>query len=89
MQEEMVAAIEHARPRFVVHVGVPTSWLLREDSDRWMADWMVKYTLGSYRRVGLVEIGADGSRYHWGAGRVPSHAATDAWISVHERIPGR
>ena len=56
---------------------------------RWMADWMVKYTVGNYRRVGLVEIGPDWSRYHWGADRVPSRAETDAWLSIHERIPGR
>jgi hypothetical protein len=89
MQEEMAAAIEAAAPRYLVYVGVPTSWLLRPDSERWIADWMAKYTAGSYRRVGVVDIRRDGTRYFWDEDAAGVMPESDHWLSVFERIPGR
>ncbi len=65
MQQEMIAQIEAAAPRYIVVVEVPTSWLREADSATLLFEWFASYR-ARYRPVGLVQIFSDGTSYQWG-----------------------
>jgi hypothetical protein len=58
MQKEMAAQIESARPAFIVFVGVPTSWLVRADSPRFIFEWARDYLAAHYRKTRSYPPGA-------------------------------
>jgi 4-amino-4-deoxy-L-arabinose transferase-like glycosyltransferase len=68
MQQEMIAEIEEAEPRFLVFVKVPTSWLSQVGSDMTIFSWFEQYGREHYQLVGLADIGRQReTRYVWGA----------------------
>jgi hypothetical protein len=57
MRDEMIAEIERSRPSVVVYVNHPSSWLLRDGSDRSIFDWAEKFReREGYEIVGVVEV---------------------------------
>jgi dolichyl-phosphate-mannose-protein mannosyltransferase len=56
MQQEMIREIEHARPKFLVFVVMPDSWLQRPESDRSIFTWATEYTARNYTVAGFVNI---------------------------------
>jgi hypothetical protein len=64
MQREMAAEIEAAKPRYVVVVHVPSSWLMTERSEPWIAEWLQGYARG-LEPVGWVELWGDRSQSLW------------------------
>lgn len=65
MQQEMIAEIERAQPEFVVVVNVPTSWVVRPDSDTQIFAWSQKYVPQHYELEGVADI-LQQSQYRWG-----------------------
>lgn len=61
MQDEMIAEIESARPRYLVMVSVPSSWLVRPWSDRMILDWVQQRVKRGYVLDGIVDITPNGS----------------------------
>jgi len=67
MQMEMIRELEQARPRFLVYVSIPKSWLVRRDSDTTILAWADRYAMENYRRVGIAEMFSEGvTAYCWG-----------------------
>ncbi len=64
MQKEMISEIENVRPKFLVFVNVPTSWLRRKDSEPLILAWTQKYVAENYRLDGFVDILGD-TQYRW------------------------
>ena len=56
MQHEMMREIEAARPKYLVFVVVPTSWLKRPNSKTEIFDWFDRYSAADFRLDGLVNI---------------------------------
>jgi hypothetical protein len=56
MQREMMREIETARPKYLVLVVVPTSWLRLQNSEAEIFDWFDRYTAANFRLDGLVNI---------------------------------
>ncbi len=57
MLAEMTSEIERERPAVIVYVQVPSSWLLRPESDLSVFAWFREYRLREgYQLVGLVEL---------------------------------
>jgi hypothetical protein len=56
MQEEMIREIEQARPKYLVFVNVPTSWVKSTRSESLILEWIKEYMAGNYDLVGLVNI---------------------------------
>jgi hypothetical protein len=52
----MIGQIESARPKYVISVGVRSSWLQQPSSDRLIFDWAHDYVEKFYEFVGLVNI---------------------------------
>ena len=56
MQEEMIRQIESASPKYLISIGVDTSWLQQPTSDGMIFDWADDYMEKFYDVVGLVNI---------------------------------
>ena len=85
MQETMAREIEERRPKFIVFMNVPTSWLVREDSDRFIFDWADKFLPREYRLDGIADILASGSQYIWGERAMTYEPRSPYFISVYRR----
>jgi hypothetical protein len=86
MQEDMIAQLERARPRFLVLVNVDTSWSLRPDSATLLLDWAARAANEAYRQVGLVEITPGGpTTYRWDAAAQDAVPRAPAYVAVFER----
>jgi hypothetical protein len=85
MQDEMMAQIEAAHPRFLLFVQETSSWNLTPGSDRRILGWAWRYVSTCYRLVGLTDIFSDESRYVWGD-QVHGYKPTSPYaIFVYER----
>jgi 4-amino-4-deoxy-L-arabinose transferase-like glycosyltransferase len=56
MQEEMIRQIESARPKYLIMIGVPSSWGRRASSETLIFTWANDYMRKFYDVVGLVNI---------------------------------
>jgi hypothetical protein len=57
MQRELIEEIEAGRPRFIVEVKSPQSWLTRPASHRNVLSWMRRYLEACYAKVGVADAG--------------------------------
>jgi len=87
MQREMVTQIESARPKLLIIVNVPTSWLKTRDSHPLLMTWLQSYQAKYYTLVGLVDIDQQNSVYHW-APDVNWPPGSPAWVAVLKRKNG-
>lgn len=65
MQDELIAEVERADPAYAVLVNVPTSWLVRPDSDRRVLAWADAFLWARYDLVGRVTMSPDRTSYAW------------------------
>jgi len=85
MQREMIGQIEAAKPRFIVIVKCDNSWLVLQDSEELIFNWMGQYVTSHYRQIGLVEILSPyQTLYHWDSVSKPSK--DDGYLIICERI---
>ena len=86
MQETMAHEIEDKRPKFIVLMNVPTSWLTRSDSDLFIFNWAEAFLPRFYELDGVADILAEGSQYVWGPAVANYHTRSPYLISVYRRI---
>lgn len=82
MQEEMIHQIEEVRPRFLVIVQVPTSWLRKPDSPSLIFTWLSHYA-EAYRPVGVADIlSFTETVYRWGddARKYQPRSSARVWV---------
>jgi len=60
MQQEMIREIERARPKFLISVVMPDSWLQRPESERLIFTWVNEYAAQNYTVAGFVNMVAPG-----------------------------
>jgi hypothetical protein len=56
MQQEMIREIERARPKFLISVVMPDSWLERPESERLIFSWANQYAAQNYTVAGFVNM---------------------------------
>jgi len=67
MQQEMIRQIESCNPKYVVVVTIPTSWLMRPDSERLLMNWMPGFLEQRYTISGIADIiSPTNTIYKWG-----------------------
>lgn len=82
MQREMVAEIERAKPRFLVYVSSPLSWLRQESSSDYIFSWYNAYRL-QYRLVQVAEMPPqERAQYRQGEALVGCSAAIELPCSL-------
>jgi Dolichyl-phosphate-mannose-protein mannosyltransferase len=68
MQQEMIHEIERVRPKFLIFVVMPDSWLQRPESERLIFTWANEYTAQNYTIAGFVNMVApDKTDYYFGS----------------------
>jgi len=66
MQKEMIREVESSNPKFVVLAAVPMSWLVRQNSEKYILDWLNNFIQRNYRLVGAADIvSAEKTIYRW------------------------
>ena len=85
MQQEMIREIERARPKFLIFVVMPDSWLQRPDSERLIFNWADEYAAQNYTVAGFVNMATpDKTDYYLGT--VPqSVPRLGKYILIYER----
>jgi len=84
MQHEMIGEIERARPKYLVSVVTPYSWLWRAGSDRSIFTWANEYTAQNYVVDGFVNITPKETDYFFGD--VPSSVETlKDYVLIYKR----
>jgi 4-amino-4-deoxy-L-arabinose transferase-like glycosyltransferase len=86
MQMETAREIEAARPKHIVVVNIPTSWLVRPGSDRFIFQWLDQYVKAHYNRVGVADITSMvETSYIWGKAAVNYRPRSPYFIFLFER----
>ncbi len=87
MQEEMIKEIEVNRPKFLIFVNVPTSWLVRSSSERRIFQWFQQYRQNQHiHPVGVIDIvSMKKTVYRWGNEARDYSPLSKCWISVWGR----
>jgi Dolichyl-phosphate-mannose-protein mannosyltransferase len=85
MQQEMIREIERARPKFLIFVVMPDSWLQQPESEPLIFTWANEYTAQNYAVAGFVNMVApDKTDYYFGS--VPqSVPQLGKYILIYER----
>jgi Dolichyl-phosphate-mannose-protein mannosyltransferase len=87
MQEEMIAEIERAKPKYLVTVSVAFSWLARPDSDKTIFDWSEKIAnSGAYVLDGIADETPGGTTYVWGADAQRYQPRTQNVVMIFKRV---
>jgi hypothetical protein len=86
MQQEMIAEIEKAKPKFIVYSNIQFSWLYHPGAPRHIYEWADEYTSRYYEVAGVVdEISPDQTIYKWNEeARNYTPASTD-FLKVYKR----
>ena len=86
MQQMTRADIEQNRPKYIVVVKSPFSWLIREDSNRQILQWYEQYAVMHYDLVGVADIiGPGNTQYVWGEAALQYKVHGQASVFVLER----
>jgi len=89
MQREMIHEIENARPKYIVFVNIPYSWLVRQNSDMTLLKWAQRYLDLNYRLVGLADIDPNGiSKVYWNDESIKNGPRSQFNVYVLERKAG-
>jgi len=66
MQKEMIQEVETSKPKFIVLVNVDASWLIQQESEKYILDWLDAYVKEKYFLVGVADIiSPDLTVYKW------------------------
>ena len=85
MQKEMIKEIESVKPRYLVYVNVPGSWMYRRKSKRLIFNWFNSYWKKHYKRVGIVDISKKGTNYRWGENVIGYRVKSRTSVSIFRR----
>ena len=86
MQQEMIREIETAKPKFLVFINVPTSWTIKQTSNKMILEWFGRYQQKYYDKVGAVDIlDFDRTFFVWGPDAAEYKYVSTQRISVFKR----
>jgi len=86
MQDEMIREVEAARPKYLVHVGMSSSWAASGQPDMRMLVWMKDYVTKCYDRVGIVDVDVNGtSTFVWDDAVAPYQPRTQSLVVTYKR----
>jgi hypothetical protein len=86
MQKQMILEIESARPKYVVFVSCPTSWLARDNSDMTVFEWAGEFVRKRYELVGIVDfLARDSIPFFWDEAVKGYWPMSSSYICVYRR----
>jgi hypothetical protein len=88
MQQEMIQEIESARPKYLIFVNIPTSWLARPESTTHIFEWSERYRDEFYEVAGIIDIVSwDQTLYRWDTEAIGYTPKSEFWLAVFVRKP--
>ncbi len=85
MQQEMIADLEAAPPRYVVFVNMGISWRPAPGVENRLLDWYRERVARGWVQVGQINLhGAERTEFFWGEAARAAPRAPRAWIAVWE-----
>ncbi len=88
MQQEMIQEIESARPKYLIFVNIPTSWLAGPESATHILEWSERYRDEFYEVAGIIDIVSwDRTLYRWDEEAIGYTPKSDFWLAVFVRKP--
>jgi len=88
MQQEMIAEIERAKPKYLVMLTNAPSWLRRPDSDLTIFNWEQATVRSGWVVEGIADIGPYGTSYAWGADAQTYRPKSKDTITIFRRAQG-
>jgi len=85
MQEEMIREIELARPKYLIFVGMSTSWLRLPESEQLIFTWANEYIRRDYTIVGAVNITTSDSSDPYSVDRPKSVPHPANYVAIYKR----
>jgi hypothetical protein len=85
MQQEMIREIERARPKFLISVVMPDSWLQRPESERLIFTWANEYAAQNYTVAGFVNMVAPGKTDYYFDNVPQSVPQLGKYILIYQR----
>ena len=88
MQKAMIQEVEEARPKYIVVVTVPTSWLRTSRSHSLVFEWLTSYLTTHYEVAGVIDIiSLTETLYFWGEKAKRYNPRSNCNLSVYKRSP--
>jgi hypothetical protein len=85
LQEQMIREIQDGKPKFLILVNIPTSWLRRADSEKRIIEWYKQYIKKYYRQTGVIDIFRNQTVYRWDDKAAGYKPRSTLWIAVFQR----
>lgn len=86
MQKEMVREVESSNPKFIVLVPITSSWLIRQNSEKLILNWIEGYLFRNYSLVGVADIiSPDMTIYKWFEDARNYTLRSEAHVLIYER----
>jgi hypothetical protein len=88
MQQEMIRQIEAVKPKFLILVNIPTSWIWMPwpNSEKLIVDWFNQYCPQYYKVVGIVDlVSKDNILYRWGQDAIDASPVSPFPIVIFQR----
>jgi hypothetical protein len=85
MQQEMIRDIERARPKYLISVVMPDSWLQRPESERSIFSWANEYAAQNYTVAGFVNMMASGETDYYFDNVPQSVPQLGKYILIYQR----
>jgi len=85
MQQEMIREVERARPKFLISVVMPDSWLERPESERLIFNWANQYAAQNYTVVGFVNMVSPGKTDYYFDNVPQSVPQLGKYILIYQR----
>jgi 4-amino-4-deoxy-L-arabinose transferase-like glycosyltransferase len=87
MQQQMIAEIEAAKPRFLVVVYSNNSWGYRPRSHKEIGKWVVDYSTQHYDLIAVVDMGGPKTKYSWAEQARLHPPQSTKFVLVYQRRP--
>ena len=86
MQKEMIQEVEAAKPKYLVFVNIPFSWLRSSKSNTLIFEWLKSYLIKHYEHIGIIDILRYTQTYYlWGEKVKRYKPRSDYNLSVFKR----
>jgi hypothetical protein len=85
LRNELFNDIQSQQPLYIVKVNNVDSWFGEADSRQKLELWSNTFLNKYYKRVGLIDIYQDTSKYYWEADAVDKKPYSDSFITVWRR----
>jgi hypothetical protein len=86
MQDDMIREVQAARPKYLVHVGMSSSWSVSLQPDTRVLAWMKEFVTTCYDRVGIVDVDVNGpSTFVWDDAVATYQPRTQSLVVTYKR----